>query len=354
MTFQVKALDGIQEKSIQEIEQQLLDKHEQQFEEKKEEVTIIEPAKIELKEEDVLSYIGNRYGKQINSFDELVQERQASEELPEDVAAYFKYKKETGRGINDYVKLTRDFDSMNPDSLLAEYILATEEGVDSEDVAAIMEDYSYDEDYDDEATVKKKKLAKKKIIAKAKSYFNTQKETYKQPLESRQDAVSAEAKVQLEAYQQYIKDAQGYEEEGKRRTEWFQKKTDDVFNDEFKGFEFELGESKVVYNPGTAAELKKSQLNPNNFVSKFLDENGLMSDAKGYHRALSIAMNPEKFAKFFYEQGKSEATDDVMRKAKNINMDLRRAPETATKGGMQIKAVNPDSGRGLTIKSRKK
>jgi hypothetical protein len=354
MEFQVKSLDGIQEKSIQEIEQQLLDKHEQQFEEKKEEVVVIEPVKTELKEEDVLSYIGNRYGKQITSFDELIQEREKSEELPEDVAAYFKYKKETGRGINDYVKLNRDFDSMNPDSLLAEYILATEDGVDSEDVASIMEDYSYDEDYDDEATIKKKKLAKKKIIAKAKSYFNTQKETYKQPLESRQDAVSNEAKEQLEAYQQYIKNAQGYEEESKRKTEWFQKKTDDVFNEEFKGFEFELGESKVVYSPGSAAELKKLQLNPSNFVSKFLDENGLMSDAKGYHRALSIAMNPEKFAKFFYEQGKSEATEDVMRKAKNINMDIRRAPESTSKGGMQIKVVNPDSGKGLTIKSRKK
>jgi hypothetical protein len=354
MEFQVKSLDGIQEKSIQEIEQQLLDKHEQQFEEKKEKVVVIEPVKTELKEEDVLSYIGNRYGKQITSFDELIQEREKSEELPEDVAAYFKYKKETGRGINDYVKLNRDFDSMNPDSLLAEYILATEDGVDSEDVASIMEDYSYDEDYDDEATIKKKKLAKKKIIAKAKSYFNTQKETYKQPLESRQDAVSNEAKEQLEAYQQYIKNAQGYEEESKRKTEWFQKKTDDVFNEEFKGFEFELGESKVVYSPGSAAELKKLQLNPSNFVSKFLDENGLMSDAKGYHRALSIAMNPEKFAKFFYEQGKSEATEDVMRKAKNINMDIRRAPESTSKGGMQIKVVNPDSGKGLTIKSRKK
>jgi hypothetical protein len=353
MEFQVKSLDGIQEKSIQEVEQQLLDKHEQQFEQKEEEVTIIEPTKIELKEEDVLSYIGNRYGKQINSFDELIQERQTSEELPEDVAAYFKYKKETGRGINDFVKLQRDFDSMNPESLMAEYLLATEDGVDSEDVASMMEDYSYDEDYDDESTIKKKKLAKKKIIAKAKSYFNEQKETYKQPLESRQDVVSNEAKQQLEAYSQYVKDAQGYEEESKRKTEWFYKKTDDVFNEDFKGFEFELGESKVVFNPGSAAELKKSQLNPNNFVSKFLDENGLMSDAKGYHRALSIAMNPEKFAKFFYEQGKSEATDDVMRKAKNINMDIRRAPENVSKGGMQIKAVNPDSGRGLTIKSKK-
>ena len=112
-------------------------------------------------EEDVLSYIGKRYGKEINSLDEL-SEREESEELPEDVASYFKYKKETGRGIEDYVKLQRDFDAMNPDSLLREYLQFTEgEGLDAEDIDSLMEDYSYDEELDDESVIKKTKLAKK-------------------------------------------------------------------------------------------------------------------------------------------------------------------------------------------------
>jgi hypothetical protein len=85
-----------------------------------------------------------------------------------------------------------------------------------------------------------------------------------------------------------------------------------------------------------------------------LDDKGLIKDAAGYHRALSIAMNPDKFAQFFYEQGKSEATEDVIRKTKNINMTERKTPEITNKGGFQVKSVNPDSGRGLKIRSIKR
>ncbi len=42
-------------------------------------------------------------------------------------------------------------------------------------------------------------------------------------------------------------------------------------------------------------------------------------------------MNPEKFARFFYEQGQANAVDDVMRKTKNINMSERAAPQSTTK-----------------------
>jgi len=144
-----------------------------------------------------------------------------------------------------------------------------------------------------------------------------------------------------------------YEEELQRKRDWFYKKTDNVFGSEFKGFEFTLDDKKVTYSPGDATELKKAQSDPNNFIGKFLNEDGLIEDAVGYHKALSIAMNPDKFAKFFYEQGKAEATDDVMRKTKNINMSERKTPEVTSKGGMQIKSLGNDSGRGLKIRSKK-
>ena len=91
-----------------------------------------------------------------------------------------------------------------------------------------------------------------------------------------------------------------------------------------------------------------------NFVNKFLDANGYLKDAEGYHRSLAIAMNPEKFAQFFYEQGKSQATDEVMRKTKNVSMDERSAPEVSVKSGFQVKSVSQPSSRGLRIKSIKK
>lgn len=381
MELKVRAVESVKEKSVQEVEQELLDKHEEKIsgsesqepeqtevveesvvndttteettveETTTEEVKEEEAAPAELSEEQVLSYIGKRYGREINSLEELNAAREEAEELPEDVAAYFKYKKETGRGIEDYVKLQRDFSSMNPDTLLREYLTITEgEGLDAEDIDSLMEEYSFDEELDDEAVIKKTKLAKKKAIAKAKKFFNEQKELYKQPLES-SSAANPQAQEEVQAYRQYLESVKTQQEEAEVKRNWFIKETDKVFTDDFKGFNFILDDKTVTFAPGDTQSIKKNQESVMNFVNKYLDDKGLIKDAAGYHRALAIAMNPDKFAKFFYEQGKSSATEDVMRKTKNINMTERKAPEVTNKGGFQVKSVNPDSGRGLKIRS---
>ena len=376
MEIKVREMSELDSKSSQEIEKELLEKHEQQFSEvsssdeievvseplpdettteaPEEEATIEEVAQqpYDLKEEDVLSYIGNRYGKEINSIEELMSEREKAEEMPEDVAAYFKYKKETGRGISDFVKLQQDYTTMNPDSLLKEYLTLTEEGLDAEDIESLMEDYSYDEELDDESDVRKTKLAKKKIIAKANRFFKEQQELYKQPLES--SGSSNEANEELQAYKQYLNTAKTQQEEANRKREWFVKKSDEVFGSEFKGFKFKLNDEEIMFSPGGASELKKAQETPMNFVQKYMDSQGLLNDAEGYHRSLAMAMNPDKFAQFFFEQGKSKATEDVIRKTKNINMSERKAPEVSTKGGMQVKSISEPSGNRLRIKSVKR
>ena len=278
--------------------------------------------------------------------------REKSEELPEDVAAYFKYKKETGRSLEDYVKLQQDFSKLDPDSLLKEYLTITEEGLDPEDIDSIMEDYMYDEDLDDESVIKKTRLAKKKIIAKAKRFFSEQQEVYKQPLESRES--SASQNEEFKAYKQYVNEAKTQQEESNRKANWFSKKSDDLFGSEFKGFKFNVDDNELLFSPGNASELRKAQDTPMNFVNKFLDDSGMLNNAEGYHRSLAIAMNPDKFASFFYEQGKSNATEDVIRKTKNINMTERTAPEVSTKGGFQVKSVSQPSSRGLRIKSVKR
>jgi hypothetical protein len=364
MELKVRSLDIIEPKSVQEIESHLLEKHEKEINQdngldNKEIEAAIElesvPAEIEYKEADVLSYIGKRYNKQINSLDDLVAEREQAEALPEDVAAYMKYKKDTGRGFEDFIKLKKDFDLMPPDQLLKEYLTSTQEGLDSDDIESLMDDYRFDEDLDDESTIKKIKITKKKVIAEAKKYFNSQKEKYKMPLESSLASIPDEEKEVYESYKQYTQQARTIEEENNRKRQWFDQKTNDVFNGEFKGFEFNINDKKFTFAPGDTSELKKSQSTPQNFINKFLDDQGLMKDASGYHRSLSIAMHPDKFAKFFYDQGMSDATDDVTRKIKNINMSDRRAPEVSKMtDGIQVKAVNPDSGRSLRIRSIKR
>ena len=370
MEYKVRLLDGVEEKGTAQIEQELLEKHEQEFQEVKvpgqeekqeqqqeqeQEQQQEQQQEEELSEEKVLSYIGKRYNKQINSFDELMAERQEAEALPEDVAAFMKYKKETGRGFEDFLNLKKDYDSMDSETLLKSYLAATQEGLDSDDIDTLMEDYRYDEDIDDESRIRKVKLEAKKAVAEAKRFFNTQKEKYRVPLESSVPLISDEEKEIYESYKQYTKQAKTIEEENERKRSWFNKKTDEVFSGEFKGFEFNVNDKKITFSPGDANELKKNQATPANFINKFLDEQGLIKDAVGYHRSLAIAMNPEKFARFFYEQGQADATEGTMKGIKNINMSERRVPEvTKQTDGMQVKAVNPDSGRSLKIRSAKK
>jgi hypothetical protein len=157
---------------------------------------------------------------------------------------------------------------------------------------------------DDESTVRKIKIRKKeRLLPKLKSFSILRRRQYKMPLESSAAFVSNEEKETYESYKQYTKQAKTIDEENERKRNWFNQKTDEVFNGEFKGFEFNVNDKRITFNPGDANDVKKAQATPANFINKFLDEQGLIKDAVGYHRSLSVAMNPEKFAKFFYEQG---------------------------------------------------
>ena len=375
MEIKVKDLGLVEEKSRAEVEEQLLKKHEEKFEDTPQQEQVAEKVNtnkpvqlektepvedktpsLELNDDNVLSYIKDRYNKDINSVDELFAEKEANEPLPEDVSAYLKYKKETGRNIQDFYNLQKDYDSMDDNSVLANYYSNTEEGLDAIDIQDIIEDkFDFDEDIDEPKDIKKIKLAKKRELAKAKKFLNEQKDKYKIPLESSGDGLSADQQENLNAYKSYIDESKTTQEQNKKRYDYFLNKTNEVFNNEFKGFDFKVGENNFTYKPGTADEVKNVQKDIGNFINKYTDEKGLMSDAKGYHKALSVAMNPDKFAQYFYEQGVSNAVDNVTRKSKNINMDMRQAPQTVSKDGMKIRPVgNTDSGRGLRIRSIKK
>jgi len=384
MKFKVQEVGGNQNRSKAEIEEKLLKEHaEKENAQQAPEVEKVEASKAEapkevepekntlpeeetpevkespsseINDENVLSYIKDRYNKDINSVEELFETKESNPDLPEDVLKYFEYKKETGRGIEDFYKLQKDYSAMDDDSVLADYYSIQEEGLDAIDIMDLMDDkFGFDEEEDEPKDIKKRKLAKKRELAKARKYFSEQKDKYKIPLESSGGGLSEDQESQLNAYQKYIKESETVAEKNKKRYDYFLSRTKEVFNTDFKGFEFTVCDKKINYKPGTSEELMNKQSDVNNFVNKFVDQSGLMSDAKGYHRALSVAMNPEKFAQFFYEQGVAAAVDDVARKSKNINMDIRRSPQLSTKDSLKIRSVgDSSSGRGLKIRSVKK
>jgi hypothetical protein len=239
--------------------------------------------------------------------------------------------------------------------LLAEYYSLTETDLDNDDIHYLIEDkFSYDEDLDDEGEVKKKNIAKKRELSKAKKYLNDFKEKYSVPLESSGKAVSEEMKKELDAYKSYIQESKTVQEANLKKNEYFEKRTNDVFNSEFKGFEFEIGDKKIGYSYGDAQEMKAKQMDLNNFIGKYLGDDGLIKDAKGWHKAISAAMDPDRFAKYFYEQGKADSVGDISKKSKNINMKMRSTPQSIGDTGFKARQVDTGSGKGLRIRSKNK
>lgn len=360
MEFTVKEVSN-EEKSVQEIEADLL----RQKEEKdaaaaaavaaKAPETDPEPPKHvdtdepeELSEEKVISFLRKKYGEDINSLDDLKPGAKDGNEIPEDVKAFLKYKKETGRSFDDYAKLNRDLSKESPDKLLKEYYSQTESDLDSEEVDYLMERFNYDEDVDESSSIKKKQIEKKKELSKAKKYFEDQKEKYSAPVEST-GGLSQKEKENLEAYEKLISSSSTNEERAKDKSKWFQERTNEFFGEKFKGFEFSVGENEVVpYLPADKSQLIKDQSNIQNFLSKFLDGDGKLKDAPGYHKALAIAMDPDRFARHFFEQGVSKTVKESSMRDKNIS--FRTTPEVTNKSGLQIKSVSDDGGSGLKIK----
>ena len=348
MDIKVRAVN-VEDKSTQEIEQELLDNASSETT-STETTDAVEPD--ELDETKVLSFIKNRYGKEIDSVEQLISAREETPDIPEDIASYLKYRNETGRSYNDYLKLNENFDELNEDELLKRYFISTEDGIDEEDVDVLMSDFSFDEDLDEESDIKKKRLARKKTVAKAKDYFKQQKGQYGQPLESSAAGLPPDEQEEFKAFKQYLKEAETVEQENKRKSEWFEQKTNEVLSNDFKGFEFKIGDKTFNYSPSNVEDVKKDNSSPMNFISKFINEEGLLTNAAEYHKSLSVAMNPSKFAQYFYEQGKADAVGDVSRKSKNINMDIRQTPQTSRKDGLSIRAVTPPSnGNRLVIRS---
>ena len=378
--IKVRAVD-FEEKSVAEVEEQLLKQHEETTgvslstdtvdtiqvpQETVETVdtyndtveTIITddntPTVVdEIDDNKVLSYIGKRYNKEISNLDELFEQRQQNEDLPEDVSAFLKYKKETGRGIEDFIRLNNNYDEMDEDSLLFEYQREQNPDLDPDDIKFDVSDrFAYDEDFDDEKEIKKKRLAKKKELSKAKKYFNDLKEQYRVPLESRETFVPQEEKDNYDAFKRYKESSKSMEEENAKRSQFFSKKTQELFSEKFEGFKFNIDENKkLVYKPGDPKSLLQEQNDLKNFVSKFLDDDGYLADAEAFHRSIVIAKNPDKFAKFFYEKGMADAVGTVAKESKNIDM-TRQATQVTPTDGVKIKVIEPDRGSRLVIKKR--
>ena len=330
-----------------ETEQKVEEKPEEKVEEKVEQPT-------EASKEDVINkFLTDKYNIDLNSLDNVLKNND-KQDLPEEVSKYLEYKKETKRGLNDYVKLQQDFDSVEDDSLLRSYYKENNPGLDDSDIDFLLQEkYGYDENTHSESEIKKKGLEKKQELHKAKEHFNSLKEKYKAPLESSAENVPNDYKEAFTFYNNYKEESAKQEKETEAQRSAFVEKTKKYFNDDFKGFEFNINDKKLFYKPKNVEEIVDKNSDLTNFINKHVDDKGILKDARSFHTALSMAMNPEAYAKFFYEQGKSDAVDEVVKDGKNINMQVRKNVDTSS-SGTKFKVLQDTANFASGLKIRKK
>jgi hypothetical protein len=325
------------------------------------EATVVPEATVEeVIEESIIEEITEEeVVEQVETITEEIQQAVVEQEkgvpLPENLQKVVDFMNETNGTLEDYVRLNQDYSQLDETQLLREYYENTKPHLDREDIDFMMEDnFLFDEDIDEERDVRRKKLAHREELAKAKNHLDGMKSKYYEEIKGG-SKLAPEQKKAVDFFNRYTKENEAATQLAEKQSQTFLNKTEGVFNDDFKGFDYQVGDKKFRYKVKDASSVKTNQSDINNFVKKFLNKDNEMSDAKGYHKGLFTAMNSDSIAEHFYEQGKADAMKASISKSKNVQMGARGVHEgVKTEGGWKVRSV--DSGKSdskLKIKSFK-
>jgi len=284
----------------------------------------------------------------------IVESIETGRALPENIEKLVNFMEDTGGDLNDYLTLNQDYSELDSHTLLKEYYRSTKPHLSEDEVDFVMEDtFAYDEEMDEDREVKRKKLAMKEQVAEAKLHLESVKSKYYEDIKSG-SKLTGEQQEAIEFFTKHNEESEQNFERSKEQASIFENKTNKVFNDKFKGFEYNVGEKKFRFNVKDAAKLKETQGDINNFIRKFLTKDNTIDDAQGYHKGLFTAMNPDQVANHFYEQGKADALKDSIAKSKNVSMDPRQAhQENVNTSGITARVLNPESDFKFKIKNNK-
>ena len=284
----------------------------------------------------------------------IVENMETGKPLPENIQKLVDFMEETGGDIHDYVKLNQDYSKLDDRGLLYEYYKQTKPHLNLEEINFLMEDqFSYNEEEDEERDIKRKKLALKEQVANARAHLDGQKSKYYEEIKAGSKLTPEQQKA-MDFFNRYNKESEVNQQALENNTKIFTQKTNEVFNDKFKGFEYNVGDKKYRFNVNNANEVKETQSDLNNFTKKFLDKKMALKDAMGYHKSLYTAMNADAVAKHFYEQGKADALKESVAKAKNVDMNPRQNHGVVEAGGIKVRVLGEDSSDfKFKIKNRK-
>lgn len=274
--------------------------------------------------------------------------------LPENIESLVKFMEDTGGTIEEYVRLNADYSNVDNNTLLKEYYKSTKSHLDNGEIDFLIEDnFSFDEDLDEQRDIRKKKLALKEEVAKAKKFLNGMKDEYYKEVKLG-SKLSKDQQDAINFYNEYNQKQSAAGEVQQKQYKQFEQSTNNVFNENFKGFDFKVGDKKYRYNVKDASATKDYQSDISNFVREFLDENDMMKDAAGYHKALYAGRNIDKIVSHFYEQGRADAIKNTAIKSKNIDMGPRTVKPVVDAGGIKVKVLGGEDSSRLKFKIRKK
>ena len=273
-------------------------------------------------------------------------------ELPENIQKVVDFINETGGTLEDYVKINQDYSNIDESTLLYQYYNQTKSHLSKDEIDFLIDDnFSFDEEVDEQRDIKRKKLAYKEEIAKAKSYLEGLKDKYYEEVKLGSKLTDDQQKA-IEFFNTYNAEQSEQAKLQDEQVNHFNNESKKVFNDNFKGFEFEVGDKKYRYNVNDKQKVLDKQANILNVLDKYISKDNMLQDAKGYHKALFVADNADAVANHFYEQGKADAIKQLNAESKNINMDPRKTGTVET-GGVKIRAISGDDSSKLKIKLRK-
>jgi len=327
--------EEVKEEPKEEVVEKVKEEVKEEIEKKQEEVPVLE----EVTEEEVKDEAQELTEELM---DAKIEEVETGKKLPENLQKVVDFMEETGGTLEDYVRLNQDFASYDDMTVLREYYKQTKQHLTSDEVEFLIEDTFMAGEDDSERAIKKKKIALKEQVANAKAHLDGQKSKYYEEVKAGSKLTSEQQKA-WDFFNRYNKESEENKKIAEKQTSTFLSKTNEVFNDKFKGFEYNVGDKKYRFNVKNANEVKESQTDINNFVKKFLNENSEMSDAKGYHKSLFTAMNPDAIANHFYEQGKVDALKESIAKSKNVDMNPRGSHTETETGGMKFKVLGNNS-----------
>jgi len=273
----------------------------------------------------------------------IVEAQETGQALPENIQKLMDFMEETGGNVEDYVRLNQDYSNYDDNTILREYYKQTKKHLNDEEISFLMEDsFSYNEEEDEERDIKRKKLALKEQVASARAYLDGQKSKYYEEIKAGSRLTQEQQKA-VDFFNRYNKESEENQKVVEQQSKTFKLKTDNIFNKNFKGFNYNVGDKSYRFNVKNTNEVKETQSDINNFVKKFLNKNNEMEDAAGYHKSLFTAMNADAIAKHFYEQGKADALKNSIAKSKNVDMNPRQAFGEVEAGGVKVRVLGDNS-----------